>query len=257
MDFRPFKEGVNVAERLRMEREAQENVEILAYELTNKESGQVVELPYEQFLKEFKNYPTEEWEYDQIQSEPAVEKTKISDFEVSHVDGDEMTETLLSYSDYNFMIIAHKLYGSESYTTATVSDTSWVVDTIQVEGSNELSLVRRVDDIQKRQVQVPVYNWDAAHLQPWIDIVNPVLDKAQAAGQKVYAITAYADPGKLDNFREASKSTYPFHVADDILLKTIVRSNPGVVLMKNGAIIKKWHYKKLPSYEEIEQQYMQ
>ena len=56
---------------------------------------------------------------------------------------------------------------------------------------------------------------------------------------------------KIDDFRHAAQTAYPFYVADDILLKTIVRSNPGVVLMKDGKIVNKWHYKKLPKFEEV------
>ena len=44
-------------------------------------------------------------------------------------------------------------------------------------------------------------------------------------------------------------------MADDILLKTIVRSNPGIVLMKDGKILDKWHYKKLPAFEDVQANY--
>ena len=40
-------------------------------------------------------------------------------------------------------------------------------------------------------------------------------------------------------------------MADDILLKTIVRSNPGVVLLKDGKVISNWHINQLPDAEEL------
>jgi hypothetical protein len=40
-------------------------------------------------------------------------------------------------------------------------------------------------------------------------------------------------------------------MADDILLKTIVRSNPGVVLLKDGKVIANWHIRQLPNAEEL------
>ncbi len=47
---------------------------------------------------------------------------------------------------------------------------------------------------------------------------------------------------------------YAFHSADEIMLKTMVRSNPGFVLLKNGNILDKWSYRDFPGittwYEE-------
>ena len=203
-DFRPFKKEVNVAERLRAEEEAANNVQILAYKMTNKSSGKVVELPYDQYLKEFKDYPKEEWDLEQIKTEPVIPRTKISDFEVSDAEGNNVTESILSEPGYSFMLIAHKMYAEDA-------------------------------DYQKRYAMT----------------VNPVMDAAQAAGWKVFAITAYNDAAVIEKFRHDVQAAYPFYQADDILLKTIVRSNPGIVLLKNGTIVNKWHYKKLPTFEEI------
>jgi uncharacterized membrane protein YphA (DoxX/SURF4 family) len=44
---------------------------------------------------------------------------------------------------------------------------------------------------------------------------------------------------------------------DGVPLKSMVRSNPGVMLMKNGTIINKWHYHTMPTYDELVKQYLQ
>jgi hypothetical protein len=47
-----------------------------------------------------------------------------------------------------------------------------------------------------------------------------------------------------------------FYQCDDIVLKTIIRSNPGVLLMKGGVVVQMWHINSLPSYDEIKATYM-
>jgi len=87
--------------------------------------------------------------------------------------------------------------------------------------------------------------------------VNALAESAEAQGMQTFVATKFASEADVDAFRHAIQAAYPFHVADDILLKTIVRSNPGVILLKDGQVIKKWHHSKLPSFEKMKAQYIQ
>lgn len=42
---------------------------------------------------------------------------------------------------------------------------------------------------------------------------------------------------------------------DAIPLKSMVRANPGVMLLKDGVIINKWHHSAVPSFDELSKQY--
>jgi len=43
--------------------------------------------------------------------------------------------------------------------------------------------------------------------------------------------------------------------ADAVPLKSMVRANPGVLLLKNGVVINKWHYNNVPSFDELTKMY--
>ena len=65
------------------------------------------------------------------------------------------------------------------------------------------------------------------------------------------AVLVSAEPSTIVNFIRENKLKLDFYTADDIVLKTIVRSNPGLLLMKDGVILKKWHYNDIPDYQEF------
>lgn len=44
---------------------------------------------------------------------------------------------------------------------------------------------------------------------------------------------------------------FPFYFGDATLLKAVIRSNPGLVLLQDGTVLNKWHYNDLPTAEEI------
>lgn len=254
IDFRPFKIGVNIAEQKDKEAEAENAVEIVAYKLTNKKSGESVEIPYAEFLQKIQQYPTEEWEYEQIKSEPAIPRSKISDFEVSDVAGNDVTEDILRDSNYSFMVIAYKLYGTETPATKTVVDTTFAIDTIR--NADTVYLQKRITGTQNKEVAYTQYQWDEDYLAKWKKAVAPVMDAAQKESLKAYAITAYTDETRINDFKTAAGLSHPVYMADDILLKTIIRSNPGVVLLKNGKVVMNWHYKQLPDYAAIKAEHM-
>lgn len=45
--------------------------------------------------------------------------------------------------------------------------------------------------------------------------------------------------------------------ADGVPLKTMVRANPGVLLLKNGTVVNKWHYHSMPKYDDLVKKYFQ
>lgn len=62
---------------------------------------------------------------------------------------------------------------------------------------------------------------------------------------------------EINEFKEKTQAPYMFFNTDEITLKTIVRSNPGLVLLKKGVILGKWHHKNIPSTIEITEEFLE
>ncbi|MDR3142335.1 MAG: DoxX family protein [Tannerellaceae bacterium] len=84
-----------------------------------------------------------------------------------------------------------------------------------------------------------------------IDEINNLYDYALERKIPFYCITGSAQK-YIQAWVDITGAEYPFLFADDVLLKTIIRSNPGLVLIKNGTVLKKWHYKDIPEEENTD-----
>ena len=83
-----------------------------------------------------------------------------------------------------------------------------------------------------------------------LDLINQIYEYAEDNGYAFYCLTASGDKG-ISRWRDITGAEYPFAQTDDITLKTIIRSNPGLVLLKDGKIIRKWSHNKLPDEYEL------
>ena len=85
-----------------------------------------------------------------------------------------------------------------------------------------------------------------------IKCVKSTIENAKKAGAKVIWLTSsYSDD--VEEFKSEYEINDTFGATDDITLKTIVRSNPGLVLIKDATIIEKWHHNSLPTKDELNQ----
>ncbi len=80
--------------------------------------------------------------------------------------------------------------------------------------------------------------------------ITPLAEAAEQEGFKLIVLTG-SSPDVMDAFRHTYQTSYPFYLSDEIELKTIIRSNPGLLLLKDGAVLAKWPHRRIPDFETI------
>ncbi|MDQ3190116.1 MAG: DoxX family protein [Bacteroidota bacterium] len=80
-------------------------------------------------------------------------------------------------------------------------------------------------------------------------------EHANSNGAYVIGLSASSD-NIIEELRHEVQAPFDYYSADGITLKTIVRSNPGLVLLKQGVVIDKWHYNDIPDFEQVKSKYL-
>lgn len=80
--------------------------------------------------------------------------------------------------------------------------------------------------------------------------LNEVAAYAQEKGYRFYGLTA-SNPEDIQEYAKKHPVNYEFCSTDEIQLKTIVRSNPGLLLLREGTVLHKWGHRDLPVVDEI------
>lgn len=199
IDFRPYKIGTNIPEKMAIPEDAQpdEYNTILVYEKDG-------------INKEFRpeNSPWQDTTWKWVETRQLLIKKgyepPIHDFTITEMNGDDITDIVISDPDYSFLLIAYDL-------SRTNTDKFEEINAVAKSciNSNNCSF---------------------------------------------YCITSSTNE-EIYNFLDKVKIDFSFYTMDDITLKTIVRSNPGLILLKDGDIIGKWHYNNFPDFNISEHNY--
>ncbi len=86
-----------------------------------------------------------------------------------------------------------------------------------------------------------------------LDVINELYEYTRQHGYSFYCLTSSTEQG-IDHWRDITGAEYPFCTTDATTLKTVVRSNPGLLLLKDGTVIGKWSHNDLPVIDESQWQ---
>ncbi len=80
--------------------------------------------------------------------------------------------------------------------------------------------------------------------------IDQISEYAHAHNIPFYCLTASGDKA-IARWKDITGADYPFCTTDGTTLKTIIRSNPGLVLIKDATIIRKWSHNRLPDMTTV------
>lgn len=146
-------------------------------------------------------------------------------------------------------------------------DTNW-----QIVGDPESKLLRKgiapkIIDLAIQDAQGNNYNKELLG-NPYYNLVIVAYDLNKTNDDAINRINALAfnmvqtfnirtilltsaPPKDAEAFSKRHRLVSEIYYADGVPLKSMVRSNPGILLLKNGTIINKWHYHSLPKYDDF------
>ncbi|WP_241502298.1 BT_3928 family protein [Hymenobacter glacialis] len=83
--------------------------------------------------------------------------------------------------------------------------------------------------------------------------INALMTATAKSRKNITALTITStSPAKFDAFRHDVNLPGPYYFADATVLKSIIRSNPGLVLLSNGVVQAKYHYHDIPELFEVD-----
>jgi hypothetical protein len=83
--------------------------------------------------------------------------------------------------------------------------------------------------------------------------INALVAEVEKLGTpKVVPLVLTASSSQdFDVFRHEVNLAVPYYFGDGTVLKTMMRANPGIMLLKNGRVVGKWHHNDVPSADTI------
>jgi hypothetical protein len=205
IDFRAYAPGLSICEGMK----PGPNYKPAQYEsrfiYKNIQSGDTAEFTD-------KNYPWQDtlhWKYHRalgsVIVSPGVDEPKITDFTISDLDGNVVTDSILGLKTYNFFLVCYDLSKTDQ----------------------DAKLMAQINDF---------YALCEKDHVPFIALTSSSSDD-------------------ISQFKHKHNAMYDFYSADGVVLKTMIRSNPGLMLMKDCRVIKNWHHNNWPVYSDVKATY--
>ncbi len=100
---------------------------------------------------------------------------------------------------------------------------------------------------QENKLLVVIYDASASS-KDHLEEIALLVSQSQKFQPWILTSSGYEE---IDALRHAYQLAIPFFYADATVLKTMVRSNPGILLLSNGVVVGKWHHNDVPDISTI------
>jgi hypothetical protein len=116
--------------------------------------------------------------------------------------------------------------------------------------------VKTFKEVQEKEETYFDIHWDQSFLDVFKTVIKPLMEDAAKDKVKMSVVVTGIDKEKADLLAKETGVNAQYLTSDEKFIKTIMRSNPGIVLWKDGVLLHKWHYKKLPKWDSIKETYL-
>ena len=86
-----------------------------------------------------------------------------------------------------------------------------------------------------------------------VDKINDLYDYCKEHDLAFYAATSSSEDA-VELWCKRTGAEYPLYWADNDMLKTMIRANPGLVLVKDGIVVEKWDIDDVPTVDTMSEQ---
>ena len=263
IDFRPYKIGNNISALKKEFYELSETIpeeKAIIDATPENEREYIAESTYlyekNGVIKEFTEIPDSTWTWKETKTNVISEgyKPPIHDFSIyNDIEGD-ITETVLNDTGYVMLLISYKINKAsfEGFKKATelaikckengvkfyCLTASTDDDITQLKDS--LSNMFEFADEEATIITETIYYYEKdGEVQEFTEYEQPEGDEWVLVGEE-----------QVENEQTSTNTNsglpFKFYSSDETTLKTVIRANPGIVLLKKATIINKWHFNNFP-----------
>ncbi len=259
LDFRPFKIGANIRESMQMPDNAKQDIYETTFIYKNLENGEVVEFAEDNLEEAINN--EKKWEF--VDSESILLEEgyhpPIHDFSIVSNRAGDITEQVLNDTNYTLILIAYDLKKSNieainRFENLSLELSQTTIKTLALTAAldDEISEIKErvlgdvyVEGKPKKESQsqtIYFYEYEGNILEFTEEDLPSELDDS-------YILVGTEEVEKQQGVE--AKLAFDFYICDPTTLKTIVRANPGLVLIQKGTVVQKWHYNDFPTKQEL------
>ncbi|OQX81280.1 MAG: hypothetical protein B6D61_00915 [Bacteroidetes bacterium 4484_249] len=130
-----------------------------------------------------------------------------------------------------------------------VVDPNPVIHDLKIEDENGNDFTPDIIENPDYQFILVAYDLSLTNLSK-INEIKDFISKCNTNGIS-FAILTSSIPDDVRQFKETYGIDAEFYYADDVSLMIMIRSNPGLLLLKEAVVIDKWHYNDFPTFGEV------